>query len=116
MTSLGRRIKSPVTRRLPAALFWSCAVEILLRLATMQRTAETLSIRLEFGRRGPESPPLRLDQWSLRNSTDAHIWDAVRRVMSVWPFGRHGTCLRESLVMARMLRHRDPAVMLGVAP
>lgn len=108
------RLRSPVVRRLPRVLFWACVVETMLRLTTVQRVADLLGVEIALLAPTPDAP-LRVDTWWLRNTSDAPTWDAVKRVMSVWPFGRHGTCLREALVSARLLRHRHPAVMLGAA-
>lgn len=38
----------------------------------------------------------------------------VNRLMSVWPLGA-GPCLRESLVLGRLIRDKDPVLRLGVA-
>ncbi|WP_250447386.1 lasso peptide biosynthesis B2 protein, partial [Actinotalea sp. C106] len=54
-----------------------------------------------------------VDGWDLLTPRDADRCDLALRVLDRGPF--NGTCLRQSLLLAHLLRHRDPVLRVGVA-
>lgn len=103
----------PVADKVETArtLALSLAVEVAIRVAPIPKVAGGLGIALDFTIPTPAlpavvpTPPL--------TSDEARRVRSVRRVMRHWPFGR-GTCLRQSLVLGHLLRHRHPVLRLGV--
>lgn len=78
-------------------------VELLVRVVELERAARVLGASLD----GPELAGRQLTAEDRR---------AVRRAQALgrrWPLGR-GPCLRETLVIAWMLRRHGPVLRLGV--
>lgn len=114
---LGRGLRATMT--LPAAeklettrsVALAFLVEGAVRVAPLPALARRCGLVLDMTTETPAGtvvPPI-----------PAFTPDEVRRVrsalrvMAVWPFGK-GTCLRQSLVLGHLLRHRRPVLRLGV--
>ncbi len=84
-------------------------IEIGLRTVRLPALARGLGVRLDWSK-DPSSPP------GIPNSlddTDRRELTNVIRVMRHWPFAE-GTCLRQSLMLGRVLRDRNPLLRIGV--
>ena len=84
-------------------------VEVGLRTVRLPRLARALGVRLNWARE-PSSPPgipTSLGVEDHRQVTN------VLRVMRHWPFAE-GTCLRQSLMLGRVLKNHHPLLRIGV--
>ena len=84
-------------------------VEIGLRTIRLPALARLLGVRLDWSKT-PSSPPGM--PGSLSPSDQRKVRNVVR-VMRHWPFAE-GTCLRQSLMLGRILRSRHPLLRIGV--
>jgi hypothetical protein len=102
------------------ALMILLLVEATIRWTRLPRLARLLGLDL-----APGSSPGSLDPQqpvtSKKPSLDADLPTSVAaarrcvyRLMRLWPFGA-GPCLRESLVLGRLIRDQGPVLKLGVA-
>jgi hypothetical protein len=89
-------------------------VELLIRWVPIAKLAHLLGVRLETG-------PGRFVEDAVPPSSGVgaegrvrEVIDARARIMRYWPLGG-GPCLRESLVVGRLLRDEGACVRLGVA-
>jgi Transglutaminase-like superfamily len=82
------------------------AVELGLRTVGFARLTQMFGIRLGTDTDTPGVVDLELPAWAGGRVR------AAQRVVQRWPFG--GPCLRESLLVALLLRRFDPAVCIGV--
>lgn len=115
-TERGRPLRSAL--RLPLVeqlllvpvLALALAVEVALRVVPVRRLARWLGVPLELAAGRATTPAVDpnppLTVWERRAGR------AVLRVMRHWPFG-DGSCLRQSLVLGALLRHRRPALRIG---
>jgi hypothetical protein len=117
----GRGLKRAVRAavRLPAAdkletlrsLLLALVVECAVRVTPLPALARRCGLALDVtspepaAAAVPPTPPFTRDE--------ARRVRAAMRVMAIWPFGQ-GTCLRQSLVLGRVLRHRNPVLRIGV--
>lgn len=91
-----------------AAAVVAVGVEAGLRLAPLPRLAGLLGAPLAVDVPDPAvHARLRL------SPSDRRRVRAARRVLRHWPFG--DTCLRQALVMGRLVRHLHPTLRVGVA-
>lgn len=81
-------------------------VECVVRREPVEHAARRLGVPLATGPVRPGRD--HLDRFERRRVA------AVRRVAGWWPLGR-GPCLREALVLGRLLPHLNPQLRLGVA-
>ncbi|HKY49569.1 MAG TPA: lasso peptide biosynthesis B2 protein [Acidimicrobiia bacterium] len=84
-------------------------VEVGLRTVGLPRLATALGVKLNWARE-PSSPPgipPSLREADRRNVT------FVLRVMRHWPFAE-GTCLRQSIILGRVLKDHAPLLRIGV--
>ena len=84
-------------------------VEVGVRFVQLPRLANVLGVNLNWARE-PSSPPgiptsLRVED---RRKVTNVIW-----VMRHWPFAE-GTCLRQSLMLGRVLKDHHPQLRIGV--
>ncbi len=84
-------------------------IEIGLRTIRLPALARVLGVRLNWSNDPSSRPgiPGSLDADDRRRLTN------VIRVMRHWPFAE-GTCLRQSLMLGRVLRDRHPLLRIGV--
>jgi hypothetical protein len=87
------------------ALAAAALVEVALRALPLDRAAALLGVPLDrAGGREDESVPAEVDGDPRARAT--------RAVLRRWPFG--DGCLREALVLGRMLRDEEPRLVIGV--
>lgn len=110
-----RKLGSPVVPFLPAALAWAVVIEVGLRVLPFRVLARRLGVRLALADETAQGLDLQLQGEQRLTRADANAWYATYAVMRRWPFGGDGKCLRETLLAARMLRHLQPRVAIGVA-
>lgn len=89
----------------------TAAIEVAIRVMTLPRITGLLGISLDLTSPDPVGA-LRLPTPALSEAEVRRV-RAVRRVMHRWPLGK-GKCLRQSLVLGQLLRHRRPVLRLGV--
>lgn len=113
MSALLRVARSQTVRWLLPAAVVAAVVELALRTMTLPRLCRLLGVRLELGpgsaNGSPHSVPVRA-----LDVRDSARYRAARRVLGIWPWAGHGMCLRLALVAGFLLRHRQPALHLGV--
>ena len=100
-----RRLAGP--RALLRAALLALRLEVVLRRRSLPRLAAWAGVALDTGAR-PGALPLGLPS----AGADRRAVAAVQRVYGRWPV--EGTCLRQSLVAGRMLRHLEPRLHVGV--
>lgn len=84
-------------------------IELGLRTVRLTRLATVLGVTLDWSSDPPPAPgiPTSLGTDERREVTN------VLRVMRHWPFAE-GTCLRQSLMLGRVLKNHDPVLRIGV--
>lgn len=84
-------------------------IEVGLRTIRLPALARVLGVQLDWSNHPASRPgiPGSLDAVDRRHLTN------VIRVMRHWPFAE-GTCLRQSLMLGRVLRDRHPLLRIGV--
>ena len=84
-------------------------VEVGLRTMQLPPLAKALGVRLNWSKQqaAPPGIPTSLGMTDRRKVTN------ILRVMRHWPFAE-GTCLRQSLMLGRVLRRRHPELRIGV--
>lgn len=88
------------------ALVWAIWIETRIRRVPLGRLCRTAGLTLQQHASLPNGS-------SALSHQDLATARAVRRLFEHWPFGR-GACLREALVLGRLLRYRDPMLCIGV--
>ena len=106
LRALPAEFQLAVVRAFPIAL----AVEIGLRLLSLPALARLLGVRLGTRRTDQASEVRGSAEMDEAESQSAR---AVELIFRNWPLG--GSCLRKSLVLARVLRKRNPLIRIGVA-
>ncbi len=106
LLALPAEIQLAVMRAIPIAL----AVEIGLRVLSLPALARLLGVRLGMRRADQAGERRGSAEMDEAESQSAR---AVEMVFRNWPRG--GSCLRKSLVLARVLRKRNPVIRIGVA-
>lgn len=114
MNVLVRVARSRTLRWLPVAVLIAGFAEVGLRYMQLPRLCQILGVRLEFGDTADVSVPPEESGWR-RNADEAARYRAAARALAVWPWGGDGACLRLALVAGCLLRHRSPALHIGVA-
>ena len=84
-------------------------VEVGLRTIHLPLLAKALGVRLNWTTQPPAPPGVP----TALGSADRRRISGVLRVMRHWPFAE-GTCLRQSLMLGRVLRGRHPELRIGV--
>lgn len=84
-------------------------IELGLHTVRLNRLAKVLGVTLDWSKDPPSPPgiPTSLGTDERRKVTN------VLRVMRHWPFAE-GTCLRQSLMLGRVLKNHDPLLRIGV--
>ena len=96
--------RDPGARHLVPVVCTAVAVEVALpRLAAAVGAPVCLN---------PEAGE-HVDTAVLLGPADSARLRAVQILMRRWPFGARGPCLRRALVAGRLLRHRQPHLVLG---
>lgn len=106
LLALPAKLQLAVLRALPIAV----AVEIGLRVLSLPALARLLGVRL--GTRRPDQiSEVRAN--AEMDEAENQSARAVELIFRNWPLG--GSCLRKSLVLARVLRKRNRLIRIGVA-
>ncbi len=104
-------MRAPVTRgdvlQRMKALVWAVRFEWSIRHRTLDRLCAIAGIRFRPGATTTTAGS------GVLSRDDLNTARAVRQVFRHWPFGR-GSCLREALVLGRLLRYREPTLSIGV--
>ena len=105
----------PTDRR---AVLWvlcqAVAAEILVRTATLPTVAQVMGVQLRTDATVATETASAADVDALALTQRERVrLRGAQRLMRHWPFCS-GTCLREALVCGRILRERDPHLIIGV--
>jgi len=90
---------------------WLVVVEVGIRVVPLPTLARWLGASLWLG----DDTPMAGKRTVELTPAEVRALHRVDRVLARWPWGR-GPCLRRSLVVAHVLRRRDPVLRLGVRP
>ena len=101
--------RDPGARQLVPVVCTAVAVEVALRLVALPRLAAAVGSPVCLNPEAGEHA----DPAVLLGPADAARLRAVQILMRRWPFGARGPCLRHALVAGRLLRHRQPHLVLG---
>jgi hypothetical protein len=101
--------RDPGARHLVPVVCTAVAVEVALRLVALPRLAAAVGAPVCLNPEAGEH----VDTAVLLGPADAARLRAVQILMRRWPFGARGPCLRHALVAGRLLRHRQPHLVLG---
>lgn len=85
------------------------AIELGIRFLPLPTMAKVLGVALKPAPVASAAPPTTFDL----TDRQKHAVRLARALMRRWPWGA-GTCLRQSLVIAHLLRVREPMLRLGV--
>lgn len=84
--------------------------EVVIRTRRLPVAARLAGVALTFGATGPSRDE---DGWQLLTVEERERCELALRVIDRRPFDR--TCLRRSLLLGTLLRHRRPVLRIGVA-
>ena len=111
MRTVARGWSLPLVERLVVVRMLGLAtiVEVGLRTIRLPLLARALGVRLDWSKQqaAPPGIPTSLGMSDRRKVTN------VLRVMRHWPFAE-GTCLRQSLMLGRVLKSLHPELRIGV--
>lgn len=116
LRAFSRRMTGQDLRATGRAVLLAVAVELALRMVSLDRVAHRLGLGFADGSRvdprtEPAVPPGAVARVAL-DPRERVACRAVARVMRRWP-GDRGTCLREALLYGHALRTRNPRLHVG---